>query len=142
MESKKVHTGTRGGKFYYGPSGRKVYLSKEFSKPEFKTEYQMQQEAKDQTVYTGTRGGKYYLSTSGRKVYTSPKRGSSKTVQTGSKGGMYFLSPTGRKVYTTEEVRGGKTFHQGPRGGKCYLKLPLILLKKEEGKFFNFFYSQ
>lgn len=67
-----LYTGSRGGKYYYSSSGKKVYVKSKKSKTKsyYSTPtYSIPSSSSSRTIQTGPRGGKYYINSNGNKTY-------------------------------------------------------------------------
>ncbi|MBE7698659.1 HNH endonuclease signature motif containing protein [Tenacibaculum finnmarkense] len=78
---KTIYTGSRGGKYYYNSSGKKVYVKSKkkttnsyYSSPNYSSPtYSVPNNSSSKTIHTGSRGGKYYINSNGNKTYVKKK---------------------------------------------------------------------
>lgn len=75
-DTRVIHTGPGGGKYYINASGNKVYVSSSgaaasSSRP--RSAYSGPSSAAGRSLYTGPRGGQYYINSNGKKVYVRKK---------------------------------------------------------------------
>ncbi|MFS4454512.1 HNH endonuclease signature motif containing protein [Maribacter sp. 2304DJ31-5] len=76
-----IYTGSRGGKYYYNSSGKKVYVKSKkstsnsyYSSPTYSSpSYSIPSSSSSRTIQTGPRGGKYYINSNGNKTYVKKK---------------------------------------------------------------------